>query len=158
MEWYIGVWKKYAVFTGRARRTEYWMFVLINILAGWGLAFLDNLLGLADKSGNGPIAGLYSLAVLLPAIAVAIRRMHDTDHSGWWILVPIVNFVFAVTEGTSGPNRFGADPKSEPVSAASTTPAGWYADPTNRHQYRYWDSAKWTPSVSDNGVTAQDPV
>ena len=57
------------------------------------------------------VTNLYSLAVLLPSVAVGVRRMHDTDHSGWWILLPIVNLIFACTEGTRGPNRFGADPK-----------------------------------------------
>ena len=134
------------------------MFFLFNLLAGWALIFLDNALGIADNQGSGPLYGLYSLAVLLPAIAVAVRRMHDTDHSGWWILVPFVNFVFAVTEGTNGPNRFGADPKTGSVAATSATPAGWYPDPTGRHQHRYWDSARWTSMVADNGVTTQDSV
>lgn len=156
MDWYLGVWKKYAVFDGRARRKEYWMFFLFNLLASWILVFLDNALGLADSAGNGPLDGLYSLAVLLPSIAVGIRRMHDTDHSGWWILVPFVNFVFAVTEGTSGPNRFGPDPKAGPAVMAPVTPAGWYPDPTGRHQHRYWDSNRWTSSVSDGGVVSQD--
>jgi uncharacterized membrane protein YhaH (DUF805 family) len=120
VSWYVGVWKKYATFDGRARRKEYWTFFLFNLLAGWALVFIDNALGIADKQGNGPLYGLYSLAVLLPAIAVAVRRMHDTDHSGWWILVPVVNFVFAVTEGTSGPNRFGANPKIGSSPAPST--------------------------------------
>lgn len=156
MDWYLGVWKKYAVFDGRARRMEYWMFFLFNLLAGWIVVFLDNALGLADSAGNGPLDGLYSLAVLIPSIAVGIRRMHDTDHSGWWILVPFVNFVFAVTEGTQGTNRFGADPKADPGLTTSATPAGWYPDPTGRHQHRYWDAARWTQSVADNGVTSLD--
>lgn len=158
VEWYLGVWRKYATFTGRARRKEYWMFFLFNMLAGWVLVFVDSALGTTDNPGNGSLYGLYSLAVLLPSLAVAVRRMHDTNHSGWWILFPVVNFVFAVTEGTTGPNRFGVDPKTAAASAAPITPAGWYPDPTGRHQHRYWDSAQWTSSVADGGVADQDPV
>ncbi|MDO8879426.1 MAG: DUF805 domain-containing protein [Coriobacteriia bacterium] len=158
MEWYLGVWKKYATFDGRARRKEYWMFFLFNFIATWVLSFLDALLGLSGDSGYGPLYGLYALAVLLPSLAVAVRRMHDTDHSGWWILVPVVNFVFAVTEGTSGPNRFGADPKAGLGYVGSAVPAGWYPDPMGRHQHRYWDSTKWTSSVADNGVQTQDAI
>ncbi|MEN6429681.1 MAG: DUF805 domain-containing protein [Coriobacteriales bacterium] len=158
MDWYLGVWKKYATFTGRARRKEYWMFFLFNMLASYILVFVDNALGLTNSQGNGPLSGIYSLAVLLPSLAVAVRRMHDTDHSGWWILVPIVNLVFAVMDGTPGPNRFGADPKATGAAGAAITPAGWYADPAGRHQLRYWDGARWTSSVSDGGAVSQDPV
>ena len=107
MNWYIEVLKKYAVFSGRARRKEYWMFFLINIIISFVLGFVEGLLG-----GQGIIGNIYSLAVLIPGIAVGVRRMHDADHSGWWLLFPIVNFVFAVTEGTRGDNRFGSDPKA----------------------------------------------
>jgi uncharacterized membrane protein YhaH (DUF805 family) len=158
VDWYIGVLKKYATFGGRARRTEYWMFVLFNVVISFGLGFLDGVLGLTNNQGNGPLGSIYSLAVLLPSLAVGIRRMHDTDHSGWWIIVPIMNLVYAVSPGTLGPNRFGADPKAGVLGAPAVTPAGWYPDPTGRHQHRYWDSTKWTSSVSDNGVTAEDPA
>jgi len=110
MNWYIEVLKKYVVFTGRARRKEYWMFILFNLIITIALGFVGGVLGM-----RGIIANLYSLAVLLPAIAAGIRRMHDTEHSGWWLLVPIVNLVFAVKEGTRGDNRFGPDPKAATV-------------------------------------------
>ena len=109
MEWYLGVLKKYAEFSGRARRKEYWMFVLFNMIICFALGVISGLAG--SRSGNGLLVNVYQLAVLLPSIAVGVRRMHDTDHSGWWIIVPIVNLVFACTEGTSGENRFGSDPK-----------------------------------------------
>lgn len=157
MGWYLGVWKKYATFGGRARRTEYWMFFLFNLIISMGLGFADGMLGLADRSGNGPLGGIYSLAVLLPSIALGVRRMHDSDHSGWWLLVPLVSFIFAVTDGTSGPNRFGLDPKASAV-AVSTVPAGWLTDPTRRHQHRYWDSMRWTSAVADDGVQSDDPL
>lgn len=109
MEWYLGVLKKYAEFSGRARRKEYWMFVLFNTIICFVLGFIAGLAG--PHSGLGVLVNIYQLAVLIPSIAVGVRRMHDTDHSGWWIIVPIVNLVFACTEGTTGDNRFGYDPK-----------------------------------------------
>lgn len=167
MDWYLGVWKKYATFTGRARRTEYWMFILFNFLVTFVLSFIDGLLGLAGDNGYGPLYGIYALAVFIPTLAVGVRRMHDTDHSGWWLLLPIVNLIFSLLPGTVGPNRFGADPKNPefgvaghaPATGGSAyAPAGWLPDPTGRHQYRYWDGARWTENVSDNGATAVDPI
>ncbi len=107
MNWYLEVLKKYAVFDGRARRKEYWMFFLFNFIIAFALGFVVGLVGLPTY-----FAQIYSLAILIPAIAVGVRRMHDTDHSGWWLLFPIVNLIFAVTEGTRGDNRFGPDPKA----------------------------------------------
>lgn len=105
-QWYLGVLKKYAVFTGRARRKEYWMFTLFNILIAFLLGIVETVIGAGDILSN-----LYSLAVLIPGIAVGVRRLHDTDRSGWWLLLPIVNIVFLALEGQSGTNRFGSDPK-----------------------------------------------
>jgi len=107
MNWYLEVLKKYAVFKGRARRKEYWMFVLFNLIISFVLGFVEGLLG-----GPGIIPIIYSLAIFIPGFAVGVRRMHDTDHSGWWLLFPFVNLVFAVTGGTRGDNRFGSDPKA----------------------------------------------
>lgn len=107
MNWYLVVLKKYAEFNGRARRQEYWMFFLFNVIISFALSFL-----LGRIKGLNLLPSLYSLAVLIPGIAVAVRRMHDTNHSGWWVLVPIVNLVFACTGGTVGENRFGPDPKA----------------------------------------------
>jgi uncharacterized membrane protein YhaH (DUF805 family) len=159
VDWYLGVWRKYAVFSGRARRKEYWMFFLFNLIATFLLSFADVMLGFADESGNGLLGGIYALAVLIPSIAVGVRRMHDTNHSGWWLIVPIVSLVLALMEGTRGPNRFGPDPKERiGYAAPSRVPAGWQPDPYGRHQYRYWDSTQWTRHVSDNGVAAEDPA
>ena len=105
--WYIEVLKKYAVFTGRARRKEYWMFVLINFLIALAIGFVEGLLG-----GKGVFSNIYTLAVLLPSIAVGVRRLHDTNRSGWWLLLPIVNIVFLAINGQSSSNRFGPDPKT----------------------------------------------
>lgn len=117
MNWYISVLKQYAVFSGRARRTEYWMFVLCNVIVMLLLSMVDKLIG-GDKE---LISSIYSLAVLLPSLAVAARRLHDTDRSGWWLLlglIPIIGTLvliyFMVCNGQQGPNRFGDDPKEAP--------------------------------------------
>lgn len=123
MQWYIDVLKKYAVFSGRARRKEYWMFVLFNVIASIIVGILDRILGLDFGSGStssgGWLSSLYSLAVLLPTIGVAIRRMHDTNRSGWWILINLIPcigwiwfIVLAAQEGTAGDNQHGPDPKA----------------------------------------------
>lgn len=108
MNWYLAVLKKYAVFNGRARRKEYWMFFLLNVIIGFALGLIVGLLG----SASSLLGLVYQLAVLIPSLAVSVRRMHDTDHSGWWLLVPFVNLYFAVSAGQTGDNRFGPDPKA----------------------------------------------
>jgi uncharacterized membrane protein YhaH (DUF805 family) len=128
MQWYLKALKQYADFGGRARRTEFWMFVLVNVVISIVLGIVDTATGTANAYAVGGMAsyspgilgGLYALAVLIPSIAVTVRRLHDTDRSGWWFLIqliPIVGgivlLVFACLEGTRGPNRFGADPKHE---------------------------------------------
>jgi len=119
MNWYIEALKKYAVFTGRARRKEYWYFSLFNIIFSFGFGFLDGVLGLVGSFGLGPLGGVYTLAMLLPGIGVSIRRLHDTDRSGWWLLLALIPFiggivllVFMVLDSTPGNNRFGPNPKS----------------------------------------------
>lgn len=119
MSWYLEALKKYAVFSGRARRMEYWYFVLFNIIVATVLALIDTLLGTTTGvSSFGILSGIYSLAVLIPTLAVTVRRLHDIDRTGWWILInlipligTIVLLVFALTPGTPGSNRYGPDPK-----------------------------------------------
>jgi uncharacterized membrane protein YhaH (DUF805 family) len=115
MNWYLTVLQNYAVFNGRARRKEYWMFLLINCIFAVALGFVEGVTrSAAIQQGQPPMFGnLYELAVLLPSIAVGVRRMHDTNRSGWFILIPIYNFILACAEGTQGQNRFGPDPKTE---------------------------------------------
>ena len=113
MNWYLGCWKKYAEFSGRARRQEFWMFVLFNFLVGVAVGIVEAILGT-----GGSLCGLYNLAVLIPYIAVTARRLHDTDRSGWWqliALIPLIGFiillVFLCSDSKPGENRFGANPK-----------------------------------------------
>lgn len=110
-DYFVGVIKKYAVFEGRARRKEYWMFQLFYLLISVGFLIIDSIAGTLGDDGTGVFNTLYSLAILLPSLGVAIRRMHDVNKSGWFILVPFYNLILMCTDGTPGMNRFGSDPK-----------------------------------------------
>jgi len=115
MNWYLHVLRNYAQFNGRSRRSEYWYFLLFNLLVAVLLGFADGVL--RKIVGFGMLGMLYSLVVLVPGIAVSIRRLHDTDRSGWWLLlalVPLVGLVliwFMAQEGNAGTNRYGQNPK-----------------------------------------------
>ena len=87
------------------------MFYLGNFIVALGLGLSESLFGISAETGESVLALLFQLAILVPTLAVGVRRMHDTDHSGWWVIVPIANVVFLFMEGTRGANRFGADPK-----------------------------------------------
>ncbi len=119
MDWYLAVLKKYAQFSGRARRKEYWYFVLFNILISIALVIVDSVTGtLNNETGYGLLSGIYSLAVLIPSLAVGFRRLHDTGRSAWWLLIglipvigAIVLIVFMVQDSEAGDNRYGPSPK-----------------------------------------------
>ena len=142
MEWMLLPFRRYAEFNGRSRRREYWMFMLLNIIVGLVLFALFLIAGVPFAALEDPgqlvtvfsgglaivfaiLATLWSLAVIVPSIAVTIRRLHDRDMSGWWYLgaivaglIPIVGFLASIAllvllmlPGTPGPNRFGPDPK-----------------------------------------------
>ncbi|WP_118197045.1 DUF805 domain-containing protein [Albibacterium indicum] len=126
MKWYLKAWKNYANFSGRARRTEYWMFALFNILAAAIALYLDNVLGLPMLVGNelypynfyGPLYACYAVAALIPGLAVTVRRLHDTGNSGAMIfisLIPVIGgiwlLVLLLTDSKYGPNKYGENPK-----------------------------------------------
>jgi uncharacterized membrane protein YhaH (DUF805 family) len=119
VSWYLEALTKYAVFSGRSRRMEYWYFVLFNLIVFIVLGLIDTLLGTFNVvQGVGLLSGIYSLAVIIPTLAVTVRRLHDIDRTGWWIfinLIPLIGtivlLVFALTPGTLGSNRYGSDPK-----------------------------------------------
>ncbi|MCL2154372.1 MAG: DUF805 domain-containing protein [Leptospirales bacterium] len=120
-EWYIDVLKKYTVFTGRARRKEYWMFTLFNLIISIAISIVAQLFAKIPVIGLifGLLPLIYAIAVLLPSLAVAIRRLHDTNRSGWFLLlalIPILGviilIIFFVQEGTPGDNQYGANPKA----------------------------------------------
>ena len=128
VKWYLYALLKYRDFSGRARRKEYWYFVLFNTLFLLLLDALDSALGLrlidSESFSIGVLGGLYLLATLVPAIAVAARRLHDTDRSVFWLLIffvplvgPLILLYFFVQRGTAGPNRFGPDPLAVDSSA-----------------------------------------
>jgi uncharacterized membrane protein YhaH (DUF805 family) len=119
--------KKYADFTGRARRSEYWLFTLFILIVEVVYLALMGVSGGIGENGQMnalgmALSGLYAifiLAVIVPSIAVAFRRLHDTDRSAWWLLIAFIPFigglvllVFYVLPGTTGPNKFGPDPKA----------------------------------------------
>ena len=110
MRWYIEVLKKYAVFEGRARRTEYWMFTLVNIIITLVLAALS----------FGTLESIYGLLVFIPSLAVSVRRLHDTGRSGWWLLIGLIPLLgalvliyFFILDSQPGDNQYGPNPKLE---------------------------------------------
>jgi uncharacterized membrane protein YhaH (DUF805 family) len=119
VHWYVDVLKKYATFSGRARRQEYWMFTLISVVISIVLMAVDAALG-----SMGAIGAVYSLAVLIPSLAVTVRRLHDTDRSGWWILIAliplvgaIILLVFLASDSKPHDSAYGSNPKQAPLPA-----------------------------------------
>ena len=90
MDWYLNVLKNYFGFGGRARRKEYWMFVLVNIIFTFVLGILDRMLGWERAGGEGILTTIYGVLVFIPWWAVQFRRLHDTDRSAWWLLVLLI--------------------------------------------------------------------
>jgi uncharacterized membrane protein YhaH (DUF805 family) len=150
MEWATLPLKRYAEFTGRSRRKEYWMYVLLLIAVGIVIGIVEGILGLRGMVGPyGPISALFGLATFVPSLAVGVRRLHDTNRSGLWLLIGygpfilslllmvagmlqftmilsivalvgfIVLLVFMVLEGNRGPNQYGPDPKGAEAVAAA---------------------------------------
>ncbi|SFQ66912.1 DUF805 domain-containing protein [Hymenobacter arizonensis] len=120
MQQYLQALRNYAVFTGRARRKEYWMFVLFNMLFAFAAAIADNIIGFSIGGlGYGYIYMLYTLAMIVPGISIGVRRLHDVGKSGWFMLIlfiPLIGaiwlLVLACTEGTQGDSEYGPDPKA----------------------------------------------
>ncbi|HMM47436.1 MAG TPA: DUF805 domain-containing protein [Thiobacillaceae bacterium] len=118
MEWFVKVVKSFS-FQGRARRKEYWMFVLFAVVITFVLGLLDGILGTySAETGIGLLGVIFTLGILIQSIAVGVRRLHDTGRSGWWLLINFIPFVgwlivivLLALDGQRGENRFGADPK-----------------------------------------------
>lgn len=135
---------KYVDFSGRARRSEYWYFFLFTFLLGIAANIVDVVIGTDyDASSGGLVNTLTSLAVLLPSLAVGVRRLHDTGRSGWWMLLVIVIIigwivliVWFCTDSKSGDNEYGPNPKTGPSGAYPPPPpaapygSGDYGSPT----------------------------
>ena len=142
MNWYMEVLRKYAQFDGRARRKEYWMFTLVNCLVCIAVALVGGLLtALIARSTDGSSLALlfmapvwlYTIAMIVPSLAVTIRRLHDTGRSGWWILIGLVPFVggiillvFECQDSQPGSNEFGPNPKGIEVYGQIPPPVPGY--------------------------------
>lgn len=121
MNWFLMALKKYAVFSGRAQRAEYWYYVLFYLIINLVLGYIDRLMNPAiPQDGAGVLTGVFVLATLIPSLAVGARRLHDTNRSGWWLLISlipligaVVLLIFTVQDGTPGDNRFGPNPKAQ---------------------------------------------
>lgn len=119
MNWYLKALNQYADFNGRARRKEYWMFFLFNMVFAVLASLIDIAAGTANlDSGSGVFQGIYSLAVLIPGLAVGVRRLHDVGKSGWMLLIALIPIIGAiwllvlmVTDSKEGTNKWGENPK-----------------------------------------------
>lgn len=117
----------YADFRGRARRREYWMFVLINFIISLVLTLIDYALGWDRNAASlGILSGLYALAVLIPGLALSVRRLHDIGRSGWWLLIGLIPLVgalvlliFTLLDSEPGPNKWGPNPKGVEAGGAA---------------------------------------
>ena len=108
---YLNVIKKYVDFKGRASRREYWLFFLANLIISFGLGFIEGLLGVNSKSEESIFVSVYQLFILLPSLAVGVRRMHDANEGGWASIIPIFNLIVASRKGNSETNKYGPPPK-----------------------------------------------
>lgn len=124
MSWFLRALQKYGVFSGRARRAEYWYFILFYLIVVSALEIIT-----LPLAGHGPnklltfLSAVVVFGLVLPGLAVTVRRLHDTDRSGWWFLItfiPVVGsvilLVFLIGKGTVGDNRYGPDPLTEPAA------------------------------------------
>jgi uncharacterized membrane protein YhaH (DUF805 family) len=142
MSGFVTALKKYAVFSGRSRRSEYWYFSLFYLIFYLGLAVVDGVLGTFDtKSGFGLCSAVWAVAMVIPSLAVSIRRLHDTGRSGWWLLIGVIPLlgaialiVFFAQDGEPGTNRFGSNPKegSTGHTVAAAAPGKSWAASTGK--------------------------
>jgi uncharacterized membrane protein YhaH (DUF805 family) len=155
MNWYLDVLKKYAVFDGRAQRKEYWMFVLFNLIIGFILGLIEGIfIGMTNQETQSVsvLGTIYNLAILVPSIAVGVRRMHDTGRSGWWLLLPIVNLVFLIENGQQGENQYGQDPKTNTLPI--TNGVGFSSASSNQiDKYAQLEKLK---KLLDDGVITEE--
>ncbi|WP_127089927.1 DUF805 domain-containing protein [Aquabacter cavernae] len=118
MNAYLDAMRHYATFTGRTSRAGLWLYILIYFVILLVAGVLDAALFGMNAADGGPISAIASLVHLIPGIAIGVRRLHDIDRTGWWLLIAftgigmIVLFIFNVLPGTQGPNRFGPDPRT----------------------------------------------
>ncbi|WP_241908279.1 DUF805 domain-containing protein, partial [Vibrio sp. 10N.261.52.A1] len=119
MNWFVDVIKRPVEFNGRARRREYWYFFAVSLGITLLLSLIDNVLGWYDPNSDiGLLSGIFSLLILLPGLSVTIRRLHDTNRTGWWVLlylVPVIGFfilsIFLILDSNMECNKYGDNPK-----------------------------------------------
>lgn len=136
MKWYFHALRKYAVFKGRARRREYWIFELMNTVIALALFVLAVAVGKAGAPYFLSLPFLYIAAMAIPSLAGLIRRLHDTNRSGWWVLIsmvplvgPLILLAMTLTDSDPGENRFGPNPKQPPTREPTGTPEMGYLAP-----------------------------
>ncbi len=108
MNWYIKVLKQYTDFKGRARRKEFWMFFIFNLIISYSIVFLNLVFEIPELT---LLSTLFTFGILIPSIAVTVRRLHDVGKSGWFILIPLYNLFLVCSAGNKGDNVYGVDPK-----------------------------------------------
>ncbi|MCC5935511.1 MAG: DUF805 domain-containing protein [Balneolales bacterium] len=122
MKWYILALKRFAEFRGRSRRREYWFYFLFNMIIFFVINMVESVSGYTEFGEFGPATVWYVLVMFTPSIAVTVRRLHDTNRSGFWLLIsfaPVLGFLamlyFTLSEGTAGANSYGPDPKQDQI-------------------------------------------
>lgn len=122
MNWYLTALKKYAVFSGRSRRKEYWMFCLFSLIFSIAAMVIDGVLGSSIGMGYGVVYLLYALGVFIPSIAVSVRRLHDVGKSGWFLLIALIPIIGAIwlivlvcSDSEAGVTKYGPNPKLAPA-------------------------------------------
>jgi uncharacterized membrane protein YhaH (DUF805 family) len=125
MDGFIEAFRRYAELDGRSSRSEFWWFAVMNTLFGIVAMMIDHGLFPESKAGRGPIALLYGVIVASPLLAVAVRRLHDSGQSGWWLLMSVVPLIgqlalfgMFVNESEAGENEYGPEPRAQPVLTA----------------------------------------
>ena len=148
MEWYLGPLKKYATLNGRATRKEYWLFYLFNLIISFVLGFIEGVYyGLNSQIAPDiiPLASIYSLVIIVPTIAVGVRRMHDTGRSGWWLLFPLVNIIFLGSDTQPDDNQYGSNPK-DILNATAASPT----------QISIADQIRELAKLNDDGILSAE--
>ncbi|WP_347989423.1 DUF805 domain-containing protein [Methylomonas sp. AM2-LC] len=123
MNYYVNALKSYAVFSGRATRKEYWIFLFFNCIIAFTIGFVSAVIegfsGMSISSLGNTLNNIYALAVFIPSIAVGVRRMHDIGKNGWWFIFPIVSLVFLCFKSQPNENKYG-QPSRVDASFVST--------------------------------------
>lgn len=146
MKYFIDVLKKYAVFKGRASRKDYWMFILFYFIFAILLGIITSIVSVMINFNLSFLGTIYSLIFFLPHIALLVRRAHDSNKSGWFILVPIYNIVLLFLESTPGDNQYGPNPKG--IQSDTSTTSTSNPTPTTSQFVKYDNSSTPTTPTS----------